>query len=306
MESFRMGDKNILSLNLKPFSFCYRLSKHYLKYAIPAISVVILAEIAGVSLSYIMKELVDALNEKGDDMWTWAMIYLGVYVFMEASWRSSGYLGMNWITNVRSSSANVLFEWLSKHSSKFFADRFAGSLATKVTNASNALSDMLPKFLWNFFPTFLQLILSVIIASLAKPLLGLILLIWAIAFIALNALLVPKKARLSKESATAYTKLKGQMVDILSNIRVVQQFSNRRRELQRVASCVDDQHKKIIRSWSYSEGILATNNVLQAILLGIMLVGLFTLISTRRPKRRRSSNDHQLDLGYLGVFAFHR
>lgn len=281
MEAFQPG-RGLVSKGMNPFQFGYRLSKQYWYLAVPALFVVILAEAAGVTLSYLLKELVDALNGEPQEIWNWAIGYVCLYAFMELCWRSSGYLGMHWITRVRSLAANSLFDWLSRHSSRYFADRFAGSLATKVTNASNGLSNMLPRMLWNFFPTFLGLIMSVGIAMLAKPLLGWILLGWAIGFLILNVLLVPKKARLSKESASAYTRLKGQMVDILSNIRVVHQFAHLRKELRHVDGCIQDQQKKILRSWSYSEGILVTNNLLQTLLLGAMLVTAIRLFQAGR------------------------
>ncbi|MEM9718508.1 MAG: ABC transporter ATP-binding protein [Bacteroidota bacterium] len=266
------GRGELVFPQLKPFQFCYRLSKCYWQYALPALLVVILAETAGVSLSYVMKELVDALATSGANPMYWAYVYAGLYAVSELGWRSSGYLGMLWITKTRALAASSLFGWLSKHSSSYFADRFAGSLATKVTNASNGVSDILPKVLWNFFPTFLQLFLSIGFAYAAKPLLAGILGIWCVIFLILNTLLVQKKAKLAEASSDAYTKLKGQFVDIISNIRAVHQFAHLGREKKRAKRFIEDHRQKSLRSWRYSEHILVTNNVLQSILLAGILV----------------------------------
>ncbi len=263
--------QGIISHSINALTFIYRLSSMYLSYAIPALIAVLLAQSANISIAYILKRLVDALAEAPDEVWTWAWVFVGLYAFSEVCWRISGYLGMRWITHVRALSNNVLFDWLSRHSSNFFADRFAGSLATKVSNASNGIANILPQTLWNFLPTFLRLILSILIAGLAKPVLALLLAIWCLAFLALNAALVGKKARLSKDAAASYTKLKGQMIDIITNIRAVHQFAHLNTERKRVFHYVDDQKNKIFRSWKFSEGLIVMNNVLQVILLAAML-----------------------------------
>jgi len=263
--------QGIISLPINALTFIYRLSSKYVYYAIPALIAVLLAQSANISIAYILKKLVDSLAEAPDEVWTWAWVFVGLYTFSEACWRTSGYMGMRWITNVRALSNNVLFDWLSRHSSGFFADRFAGSLATKVSNASNGIANILPQTLWNFLPTFLRLTLSILIAGLAKPILALLLAIWCLAFLILNAALVGKKARLSKDAAASYTKLKGQMIDIITNIRAVHQFAHLGTERKRVYRYVDDQKNKIFRSWKFSEGLIVMNNVLQVILLAAML-----------------------------------
>jgi len=60
----------IVSPHMKAFQFCVKLSKRYNFYAIPALFVVLLAESAGVSLSYVMKEVVDALTESTGTVWS--------------------------------------------------------------------------------------------------------------------------------------------------------------------------------------------------------------------------------------------
>ena len=258
--------------NMTALQFVVRLSKRYWYYAVPALIAVILAETAGISLTYILKELIDSLADSTGDAMFWAGIYIGLYAFMEVGWRSSGYLGMHWITRTRSLASYSLFGWLSHHSSSYFADRFAGSLATKVTNASNGVSSVLPQVLWNLFPTLLQLFLSIGFAYVAKPLLAGLLAIWVALFLALNMILLKKKAKLSEASADSYTSMKGQLVDIITNIRAVHQFAFLGREKTRASRYIEDHQAKSLKSWRFSEGILLTNNLLQTILLAAMLI----------------------------------
>ena len=272
----RVPDK--YGLPRQAFTFCLFISRKFARYAIPALAAVLIAQSASISLTYVLKELVDALTIRDEAMWTWAGVYVALFAFSTLTWRSSGYMGMLWITHSRSHSARVLYDWLSQHSSRYFANRFAGSLATKVTNAANGINHMLNKLLWDFFPTILRLGLSIVIAWMAKPILALILAIWAAGFLILNGILVKKKALLSRDSALAYTQLKGQMVDILTNIRVVHQFARRKEEIQRVNQHVGDFQQKVLRSWKYSEGVLLGNNGLQVILLGVMVAFSLSLL----------------------------
>ena len=258
--------------NMTALQFVVRLSQRYWYFAVPALLVVILAETAGISLTYILKELIDSLADSTGQAMFWAGIYIGLYALMEVGWRSSGYLGMHWITRTRSLASYSLFGWLSQHSSNYFADRFAGSLATKVTNASNGVASVLPQILWNLFPTLLQLFLSIGFAYLAKPLLAGILAIWVALFLTLNMILLKKKALLSEASADSYTKMKGQLVDIITNIRAVHQFAFLRKEKDRARRYIEDHQAKSLKSWRFSEGILLTNNILQTFLLAGMLI----------------------------------
>lgn len=261
-----------LRLPRQAFRFSLFVSRKYARFAIPALLAVLIGQSLNVSMTYVLKELVDALALRDNEMWQWAGVYLAIFAVSTVCWRSSGYLGMHWMTNARGEAARVLYDWLSQHSSHYFANRFAGSLATKVTNAANGINHMLSKLLWDFFPTILRLVLSIAIAWLAKPILAIMLAGWAVGFLLLNGLLVRQKARLSKDSAESYTRLKGQMVDIITNIRVVHQFARRPREIRRVDTHVTDFQHKVIKSWSYSERILLLNNGLQIFLLASMLI----------------------------------
>lgn len=272
MKPFLQQGPERLRLPRQAFKFSVFTSRKFTRFAIPALLAVFIGQALGISNTYILKELVDSLSLKDATMWQWAMIYVGIFAVSTICWRTSGYLGMHWITRTRLESARVLYEWLSQHSSNYFSDRFAGSLATKVTNASNGINHMLSKLLWDFFPTILRLALSMVIAYLAKPILALILGIWVVLFLILNTLLVKRKAVLSKATAGSYTKLKGQMVDIVTNIRLVHLFARRNAEIKHVDKYIGDFQGKVFKSWRYSEGVLLLNNALQIILLGMMLV----------------------------------
>lgn len=258
--------------NMNAWQFVFKLSRHYWYYALPALAVVMLAESAGTSLTYIMKEIVDAVVGETGEGFFWASIYVGLYAFAEIGWRMSGYTGMHWITKTRSLAAYSLFSWLSHHSSNYFSDRFAGSLATKVTNASNGVSDVLPSILWHFFPVMLQLVLSMLLTWSQSHVLAGIMAAWCVVFLTLNSVLVRKKTKLSEAASNAYTNLKGQLVDIISNIRAVQQFAHLGREKVRAQKFIKDHEQKALKSWRYSEGILLFNNILQTILLGGILL----------------------------------
>jgi len=183
---------------------------------------------------------------------------------------------MLWITKTRSLASYSLFDWLSRHSSSYFADRFAGSLANKITHASNGVSDVLPQMLWNFYPTLLQLFLSIGLAYAAKPLMALLLGSWCVLFFIFNAIMVRKKAKLSEAAANAYTSFKGQLIDILTNIRAVHQFARLGTEKKRIKRYIRDHEKKSLQNWRYSEGLLLSNNLLQGILLaGMMLTAIW-------------------------------
>ncbi len=238
-----------------------------------AIGVVFMGMVFETSLTYAMRYLIDAFSDPDSSAIHWALTYVVLYIIMAICWRSSGYIGMHWVTKSQALAIETLYHWLSQHSSRYYSDHFAGSLATKVTNAGSGISMIVPRLLWNFYPTFLGLFMSVGLMYTASPVLAGILLLWSIIFLALNSWWMRHKVDLSIQAADAFTDLKGQIVDILNNIRTVHQFARLSRERTRVQSFVRDHQQKGIQSWYYSEGVLLINNVLQAVLLAGMFLG---------------------------------
>ena len=258
--------------------------KPYWTHGIAAIIFVLLARLGSSSLSYVLKLLVDAITtfDVGaqnfvplqSNPWFLAGIYAVIVVISELIWRCSGFCGMRWTMHTRAHTYQSLFSYLSGHGSKYFSDRFAGSLTNKISNIVSALDRFITGSLWHYWPLFIQICFSTTLIYFASPLLALIFGGWIILFFTINYVFVQKVSKLSEASSKAASNLTGQMVDIASNIALVHFHSKREQELSYLNKYIEKDRVVGLRAWQYSEWVLLLNGLLQGILIAAILYGI--------------------------------
>ena len=123
-----------------------------------------------------------------------------------------------------------MHRFLLKQSMSFFADEFAGRVATRVMQTSLAVREVVMKIadvLVYILVYFISVV--VIVASsdlrLALPLLG-----WLLIYVVVVTHFVPKLAKVSREQADARSMMTGRIVDSYTNINTVKLFSHAGRE----------------------------------------------------------------------------
>jgi ATP-binding cassette subfamily B multidrug efflux pump len=120
--------------------------------------------------------------------------------------------------------------WLLGQSSIFFADEFAGRVATKVMQTSLAVRETVIKAfdIFVFIITYFVGMLFLVGGAdwrLMLPLVG-----WIILYVALLWFFIPKLSSISQRQADARAVMTGRIVDSYTNIQTVKLFSHARRE----------------------------------------------------------------------------
>src|SRR5215210_3422756 len=88
-----------------------------------------------------MKLLVDAMagtERTLSVVWAPLSLFIGLIALENILWRLGGWLGCCTIVGVGVDSRLDLFEHLSGHSARYFADHFAGSLGNRITSTAGA------------------------------------------------------------------------------------------------------------------------------------------------------------------------
>ncbi len=281
-----MKNEKFKTLPKTPVKFTFEIVKTYWKFGVAAIFAVIFARSVETFSSYVIKLLVDAINEvQGAEIkdfsqvWKYLALFIGVYFLMNVLWRTSGFCGMRWVTKSRALAYSRLFAYLSGHGARYFSNRFAGNLTNKVSNVGEGLDSLLIKSLWNFLPVVIQLIGAIFLTFLENYWLALLLFFWSFVFLLINFFLVQRSSYLSEIHAEASSNLHGQMVDIATNISVVHYYAKRFAELTHLKKFIDKRQKTGLRGWIYSEMILVINGILQLLLLAMMFSGAIYLWS---------------------------
>jgi hypothetical protein len=128
-----------------PIRFWWHVMRGHTKYLALSLFALTVAQGTTTSVPFIIRGIIDtatnAWNGVGQvqDVWVWVVIYIGAMATMFAGWRLSGFIGSELVTRISATAYKILFTYLTRHSYTYFADRFAGSLSSKVTHASEGV-----------------------------------------------------------------------------------------------------------------------------------------------------------------------
>lgn len=191
--------------------------------------------------------------------------------------RGTGY-AMGYLTAyMRTEAYRTLFGHLSLHSQTYFNNRFAGSLSSDVGITAQNMTRMMNFFVYSVFSLLIAIISSFVIIATANGILALAFLGGIIILIPINYALSKKAVLLSKEAIKALSKLRGRVVDAITNITAIQHFSRQKAEMERLEGTIQEYQNTDIKADIYSETVLLINNVLVMTFIGLIMFGAFIL-----------------------------
>ncbi len=258
----------------KPIQFGIFASLPHKKWAIAALSCVFIATGIDHLSVIILRNLTDAIAIKPlilNSVWIWAILYAFLFFFVQNLWRISGFIGMKWFMNFRSTAYQVLYEYLTLHSKDYFNSRFAGSLTNKIANAVDGSEGLFEKILWEFMPILLGLVWYVIFTWISDARLGIIIALWSIIFLCANIWFAKKMQPYSYEYANSLSTLKGRIVDSLSNISLIHEYAYISGEREYIRGFIKKQYITGIKNWLISEWVLFANGVMITIFMAVMI-----------------------------------
>jgi ABC-type multidrug transport system fused ATPase/permease subunit len=260
-----------------PMRFLWYVSKPHKKYVASGLLAVTIAEICSTSIPYVFKSIIDNAQRVGTgtstltNVWFWAMAYPLIVALMFLSWRIAGFIGAEWTTRTNATAYKTLFTYLMNHSHSYFSNRFAGSLSSKVTHASEGTQSLAESLLWNYFPTLLSLIFTIGYIGFSSIAAAGIFILLILVLIPVNLSLVKYRRPHIIAYAEQATRARGYAVDTITNMSAVRQFAQRNTEQERFTNHINTMRTLNIRQWRISEWILLINNVIIVAFEAIML-----------------------------------
>lgn len=261
-----------------PWGFFLYVSLQHKFWAFSAILAVITAASLGVSINYLFKLIIDAVEAANlEDAMLWGLVFPIAMLVVQMFYRLSGYCGAHWTNKSIKTANDTLVEYLLKHSHTFFINRFAGSISSKVGNVHNAFSEIVPDFLWALLSSLVTFIVTFIfifnVNNLAAGAFVLLLLV----LVVVNQKFAPKKAELAKANAEASTLLTGRVVDVFSNAATVRQYVQNENEFKNIQKLTTNKSQAGLKNWLYTEKLLLINSGI----LFVFAIGIFWLLVTR-------------------------
>jgi len=257
-----------------PFGFIVFATKPHNIWAILSLLFVFLATMLSRFNVLIFSNLTNSAASSHIDLkqlWFWTIAFPIVYLAAQCIWRLSGFTGMRWIMNLRSTIYQELYNYLAYHNKEFFSSRFAGSLTNKISNAVEGADNIIGISLWDFIPLIFTIFWYAVYSGFNSWILSIIIISWAILFLSINIWFVINLQRHFYRSAHALSSLKGSLVDSLSNITLVQEYAHLSREKKYINKYIEKSFKTGLKSWFVSEWILVANGVFISFFTFVMI-----------------------------------
>ncbi|GEA52198.1 ABC transporter ATP-binding protein [Vibrio inusitatus NBRC 102082] len=220
-------------------AFCRYYTKGFEKPLLLMALLSTIVAIVEVSLFSMMGKLVDWLGssdpdsfmqENADTLITYGVLVLIVMpllVTLHSLVQHQTLLG-NYPMSIRW----MAHRYLLKQSLSFYQDDFAGRIATKVMQTSLSVRETVMKTLDVFVYVCVYFTSIIVLLAQADYRLMLPMLVWLLAYIAIQIYFVPRLKQVSSEQANARSTMTGRIVDSYTNIATVKLFSHSKRETE--------------------------------------------------------------------------
>lgn len=214
---------------------------------------------------YLYKLLIDSMSSGQDAEYLFKLIFLvlGVNLFHWASWRIASYLTCYFQPKTMMAIMNECFSVMHSHSFNFFNNNFTGGLVKKVNRMARSFEDIMDYIFFNFYTLAIKIIVSTIVLFHLKPLLGIAMLIWIFAFLAINYFFaLYKLTRYDLPKAAADTKVTANLSDTFLNSANVKLFAALPFETAEFKKITLDWFKKTKRAWFAAQHVELTQGFL--------------------------------------------
>lgn len=278
------------------WNFFFSAIRPYWKFIIAQIMVAIIWSVDFVLRPYIIKTIVDivsnaSISDSVDLLICPTLCYLGIITAVFLTFRFYDWVTLAFRPNLIKHIGVILMAKLMNKSYGFFQRQFSGSLASKVSDVANGISNILSALIDQFFSSILALFLSMWSMYNVSPVLALVLVLWIIVFLVLSFKFAKTASELSRNAAQRRSNVVGLIVDILSNVFSVTIFVNKNHELKTLENTYQNfVHSNQSRDWFFIKmhstqqisfiiyQILCFLCLLQGIKLNIITSGDFVLI----------------------------
>jgi len=148
---------------------------------------------------------------------------------------------------------NTCFEYLHKHSHRFFADNFSGSLVKKVGRFVRSFEGIADRFYFDLAPLMLKILFIFAILFWIKPIIGIIMLSWTIIFLISTFWFTRFKWKYDIARAEMDTRVTGALADTITNNSNLKFFANLGYEINRFGRVASEWARKTLIEWNISE-----------------------------------------------------
>jgi ATP-binding cassette subfamily B protein len=202
------------------------------------------AVLCAIGSQYAVKHLVDVLDSTtptNEALWFAVGILLLLVAGDNLLWRLAGWIATYAFVAVGGDIRLDLFDHLSRHGSRYFAEQFPGALAGRVTTAATAAWTIENSLTWTTIPPGAAVITSIAVLGTIHWQLTVVLVIAVLSLAVVIAFLAARGHHLHQRFAGRAAAVTGNLTDILSNIGLVRAFGAAGDEWTRLSRSIGDE-----------------------------------------------------------------
>jgi len=212
----------------------------------------------------------------------WIAVLFAVYWVLE---RITGFSNNYFQPTVIRDLYHTCFDYLHRHSFGFFQSNFVGSLVRRVNKFTRSFENMADRLIWNGVMLITTITLITAVLLYTHRLLGLIVLLWTISFLAVNFFISKYKFRYDTIRSEAESRATGFLADSITNNANIKLFGGLEREKTSFWDVNQIVRKWRMFTWNLDvafegiQGLLMMGLELSAFYIGIVLwqKGQFTI-----------------------------
>ena len=267
-----------------PLHFLAYISKPHKWWAFVAFLAMTSAVLLELVSVYVVARFVDSFTSavgstaQLETFYYWGLIFFVVVLVERMLWRLSGFLGIKWLVDTAADGYKVLYDYISQHSHGYFVSRFAGAVSNKMSNAVDGVTRLAERLLWGMIPQVIAVLGTIYVFATVNWMLGLTIFVSIFLVVLFNIWFVKRRRPYVVAYARASSKVRGEGVDLVTNIATVRQYANGLFEMERIENAIIDRAKKDKKQWFMGDWLMVINTVFGLVLTVLLLIGTYMLI----------------------------
>jgi ATP-binding cassette subfamily B protein len=231
---------------MQAFHFMLRVLQPFKGWVVFYLALMTFIELNLVARTYVIKQLINnatqaAATHTASSLWWFAGVLLLLHVLEDPlTWALVNGTMIRLELHLKRYISALLIQQVHSHEYRFFQDRQAGSIASKINEAIRVPPRLLKIMVWNFLSGLVALIPTLYLMVQVHRGFAAAFIVWALFFLISSVAIVRHVNYLSSASAAAIGRVMGAVVDGLNNVLSVKLFAGYQHERQRIAQLEQD------------------------------------------------------------------
>jgi ATP-binding cassette subfamily B protein len=163
-----------------------------------------------------------------------------VMVFQELAFRSGHFIENTMVVKAFDRITTFLFQTLIHRPTAYFEEKFSGELTRRVEQVGAGVRFFIVDLAWEVGWPSIGIVMSAILLGNSNIWLAVVFLIWLTIFLSLSIILLRIQYKYSQNTSEKHAALSGTLVDIFSNVSLVQAFAAQDHEFKHYRKYMDD------------------------------------------------------------------